>query len=95
MGSILDKIIESLKTIFDFLLATLTGLAIFYVIFTGIIALGYGIGYFEKMFPEQKLAWIIAYTVEYILMALESILLIVYYYIHFEITVKSIWHHRR
>jgi len=91
----LDKIIESLKTIYDFLLVTITGLIIFYIIFVGIIALGYGIGYFEKMFPEQKIAWIIAYTVEYILMALESIILIVYYYTHFEITIKSIWRHRR
>ncbi|GEM_PF-5957344 len=91
----MDNLVESLKSVYDFLLITISGLVIYFIIFGGVISLGYGIGYCEKFFPEQKYAFYAAYFVEYFMLLLESVILMVYYFVHFEITLKKIWNHRR
>lgn len=89
----MDNVIETLKSIFDFLLATIAGLVVFFIIFSGVIALGHGIGYCEKIFPEQKVAFFAAYSVEYFMLLLETILLAIYYSKHFQVAVNKIWNH--
>jgi hypothetical protein len=90
----LDKLVDTLKTIFDFLLITISGLIIYSIIFGGIVALGYGISYCEKFFPEQKYAFYAAYSVEYFMLFLEVVILMAYYLVHFKITLQKIWNHK-
>lgn len=86
----MDDIIDQLKIIYEFFLATISGLIMFTIIFSGIIGLGLIIFYLKGLFPDLEFAWAMADYIDHYLIVLETILLFVYYTIHFIVTFRSL-----